>query len=163
VDPTVYCSLSAWPTVRAAFAAAHVAEPHWWIAAYPGNGPNLYPGSIAHQYANPGLVDISVVADHWPGVDTAPVSRGWVRKVIAAVKAFLFPRPAYPGYPTSISSHGDYVTRLIQTRLRALNYPVVVDGDFGNETAKWTGLFQSRHGLTADGVVGPATWKALWA
>ena len=72
VDPTVYCSLSAWPTVRAAFHNAGVAEPHWWVAAYPGNGPNLYPGSIAHQYANPGPVDISVVADIWPGVDPKP-------------------------------------------------------------------------------------------
>ena len=73
VDPTVYCSLAAWPTVRAAFAAAHVPEPHYWIAAYPGNGPNLYPGSVAHQYADPGPVDISVVADYWPGVDAGVV------------------------------------------------------------------------------------------
>jgi len=72
VDPTVYCSLSQWPVVRAAFVAAKVAEPHWWVAAYPGNGANLYPGSIAHQYANPGPVDISIVADYWPGVDTTP-------------------------------------------------------------------------------------------
>jgi len=69
VDPSVYCNTSTWPTVRAAFAAAGVAQPHYWIAAYPGNGPNLYPGSVAHQYANPGPVDISVVADYWPGVD----------------------------------------------------------------------------------------------
>jgi len=69
IDPTVYCSLSQWPVVRAAFAAAKVTQPHWWIAAYPGNGPALYPGSVAHQYANPGPVDISVVADYWPGVD----------------------------------------------------------------------------------------------
>jgi len=69
IDPTVYCSLSAWPTVKAAFHNAGVADPHWWVAAYPGNGPNLYPGSVAHQYANPGPVDISVVADYWPGVD----------------------------------------------------------------------------------------------
>ena len=74
VDPTVYCSLSAWPTVRAAFHNAGVAEPHWWVAAYPGNGPNLYPGTVAHQYANPGPVDISVVADIWPGVDTTPTA-----------------------------------------------------------------------------------------
>jgi hypothetical protein len=74
IDPTVYCSLSAWPTVRAAFARAKVAEPHWWIAAYPGNGAVLYPGSVAHQYANPGPVDISVVADYWPGVDHTPAS-----------------------------------------------------------------------------------------
>jgi hypothetical protein len=73
VDPTVYCSLSAWPTVRAAFHNAGVAEPHWWVAAYPGNGANLYPGAIAHQYADPGPVDISVVADYWPGVDPTPV------------------------------------------------------------------------------------------
>jgi hypothetical protein len=74
VDPTVYCSLSQWPVVRAAFAAAKVAQPHWWVAAYPGNGPNLYPGAVAHQYANPGPVDISVVADYWPGVDPKPVA-----------------------------------------------------------------------------------------
>jgi hypothetical protein len=70
IDPTVYCSLSAWPTVKAAFRNAGVTEPHWWVAAYPGNGANLYPGSIAHQWQNPGPVDISVVADYWPGVDT---------------------------------------------------------------------------------------------
>lgn len=74
VDPTVYCSLSQWPVVRAAFAAAKVAQPHWWIAAYPGNGPVLYSGTVAHQYANPGPVDISVVADYWPGVDPKPVA-----------------------------------------------------------------------------------------
>jgi hypothetical protein len=81
VDPTVYCSLSQWPVVRAAFRNARVAEPHWWVAAYPGNGPNLYPGSIAHQWQNPGPVDISVVADYWPGVDPA------------------LPRPASPTTP----------------------------------------------------------------
>ena len=74
VDPSVYCNTATWPAVRAAFAAAQVAEPHYWIAAYPGNGPNLYPGSVAHQYANPGPVDISVVADYWPGVDPAPTA-----------------------------------------------------------------------------------------
>ena len=72
VDPTVYCSAAAWPAVREAFAAAHVPEPHWWIAAYPGIGATLYPGTVAHQYADPGPYDVSVVADYWPGVDRAP-------------------------------------------------------------------------------------------
>ena len=72
IDPTVYCSLSLWPAVRAAFIANKVPEPHYWIAAYPGNGPNLYPGSVAHQYADPGPFDISVVADYWPGIDPIP-------------------------------------------------------------------------------------------
>jgi N-acetyl-anhydromuramyl-L-alanine amidase AmpD len=72
-------------------------------------------------------------------------------------------KPAYPGYVTSISSHGAYVTRMIQNRLKTLNYPIVVDGDFGPETRKWVALFQSRHALAADGVVGKLTWAALFA
>jgi CHAP domain len=76
VDPSVYCNTSTWPTVKAAFQSAGVPEPHWWIAAYPGNGANLYAGSVAHQYANPltsgGHFDLTVVG-YWPGVDGTPV------------------------------------------------------------------------------------------
>src|ERR1035437_2736494 len=76
VDPTVYCSESVWPQVQAAFAANKVAQPHYWIAAYPGIGQKLYAGSIAHQYADPpgsgGNFDLSIVADFWPGVDSNP-------------------------------------------------------------------------------------------
>lgn len=74
VDPSVYCSLSLWPAVRAALAASHTAEPHWWIAAHPGIGPDLYPGTVAHQYADVNnLYDLSVVSDYWPGVDPLPL------------------------------------------------------------------------------------------
>lgn len=73
VDPTIYCSLAIWDAVRSAFRGAGVAEPHYWIAAYPDIGPQLYPGSVAHQYADHGPhgenYDTSVVADYWPGVD----------------------------------------------------------------------------------------------
>ena len=80
-DPTVYCNAATWPTVRAQFAAQGVAEPHWWIAAYPGwtdtaGRPTLPPGAVAHQYTDPpasgGHWDLSVVADHWPGVEPNP-------------------------------------------------------------------------------------------
>jgi hypothetical protein len=78
-DPSVYTSYGNlgqnWAIVINAFKNARVAEPHYWIAAYPGIGPVLYPGSHAHQYQG-GMtapVDISVVADYWPGVDPAPV------------------------------------------------------------------------------------------
>ena len=57
VFPGCYCSLSNW----SAYAKAHqdigidpATEVDWWIAAYPGNGPSLYPGSIGHQYADMG-------------------------------------------------------------------------------------------------------------
>jgi hypothetical protein len=74
VNPTIYCSESIWPTVKAAFASAGVAEPQWWIAGYPGSvGQALYPGAVAHQWIDHGPYDESVVADYWPGVDPAPV------------------------------------------------------------------------------------------
>lgn len=72
VDPTVYTSLSEWASVRQAFAAAGVPEPHYWIAHY--NGDRTIPaGAVAIQYADPpssgGHYDLSAVADYWPGVD----------------------------------------------------------------------------------------------
>lgn len=73
VDPSVYCNTSVWPSVRAAFTSAGVAQPHYWVAAYPGGGAVIPSGAIAHQYADPltsgGNFDLSVVADYWPGVD----------------------------------------------------------------------------------------------
>lgn len=68
-DPTVYCSEAAWPAVRQAFAAAKVPEPHYWVAAYPGEGQVIPAGAIAHQWIDRGPLDESVVADYWPGVD----------------------------------------------------------------------------------------------
>lgn len=76
-DPTVYCNASTWPAVRAAFQAARVAEPHWWIAKYDGD-PTIPAGAVAKQYRGdvaPGY-DVSSVADYWPGVDPAPANNG---------------------------------------------------------------------------------------
>ncbi|MEZ0066663.1 hypothetical protein ABIA32_002675 [Streptacidiphilus sp. MAP12-20] len=68
VDPTIYCNSSTWPTVRAAFQAAGVAEPHYWIAQY-DDDPTIPTGAVAKQYADPGPYDLSSVADYWPGID----------------------------------------------------------------------------------------------
>lgn len=73
--PTIYCSLAAWPSVvLACRAAAILAAVDWWIAAYPGCGPELYDGSVAHQWIDHGTYDESVVADGWqPGRSITPV------------------------------------------------------------------------------------------
>ena len=56
----------------------------------------------------------------------------------------------------------EYVIRL-QERLNALGYDVgTVDGIFGNGTRNAVIAFQNAEGLVADGIVGQATWKALY-
>lgn len=78
-DPSVYCGLSAWPTVQAAFTAAGVAQPHYWLAHY-DNVASVPSGAVAKQYidapSSGGHYDLSAVADYWPGVDSTPAPGG---------------------------------------------------------------------------------------
>ncbi len=48
-----------------------------------------------------------------------------------------------------------------QYLLRERGYSLAVDGEFGAATASTVKTFQRSRGLSADGVVGPATWDAL--
>ena len=58
-------------------------------------------------------------------------------------------------------SSGEQV-RVIQTMLKNWGYyDGAVDGVFGSQTTQAVKYFQRKNGLTADGIVGPATLKAL--
>ena len=58
-------------------------------------------------------------------------------------------------------SSGEQV-RVIQTKLKNWGYyDGAVDGVFGSQTTQAVKYFQRKNGLTADGIVGPATLKAL--
>ena len=59
-------------------------------------------------------------------------------------------------------SKGEEVTRL-QSALKALNYPIYVDGDFGAATEAAVKLFQGVHDLTCDGVAGSETLSVLYS
>lgn len=73
---------------------------------------------------------------------------------------------SYPGFPLQLGSAGPYV-RYIQNSLNRIsdNYPGIpklnVDGFFGPETENAVRIFQQTFGLTADGIVGRATWYEM--
>jgi N-acetylmuramoyl-L-alanine amidase CwlA len=55
------------------------------------------------------------------------------------------------------------VNKVIQSALNANDYNLVVDGALGPKSVTAIKSFQSKCALTADGVVGPLTWKKLSA
>lgn len=67
---------------------------------------------------------------------------------------------AAPGDILRRGDRGEAVTDLQRT-LTAAGYPAAQDGAFGPATAGAVERFQAAHGLTVDGVAGPATFEAL--
>lgn len=74
---------------------------------------------------------------------------------------------SYPGTPLRRGSSGPSVV-VLQVSLNRIsqNYPAipkipVVDGIFGSQTEASVRAFQQIFGLTADGIVGPATWYRI--
>lgn len=58
-------------------------------------------------------------------------------------------------------SQGDDVADLQMLLNSKFGYDLGIDGNFGKATENAVKDFQAKHGLTADGVVGAKTWKAL--
>ena len=67
----------------------------------------------------------------------------------------------YPGIVRRSGSAGGCV-RLVQQKLNAEGERLTTDGKFGTGTAAAVKRYQARHGLTADGTVGKATWEKLF-
>jgi len=62
----------------------------------------------------------------------------------------------YPGTPVKQGSKGD-AAKLVQAAIGAK-----ADGDFGPKSVEALKAWQSKNGLTADGVVGPTTWAKMF-
>jgi len=81
--------------------------------------------------------------------------------VALALCLLLLPVLGQAGNVLSYGAKGEKVKEL-QTKLKSWGYYThAVDGHFGYETYTSVKYFQRRNGLTADGVVGEATAKAL--
>ena len=93
--------------------------------------------------------------------------RGWTHYAIPkGMEGTTVPTEPTPGTGLPIlrkGSKGEYVM-LLQTKLIMLGYDLGsygADGDFGTKTLDAVKKFQRNHGLTVDGIVGPATWAVL--
>lgn len=183
-DPTVYCSLDLWPTVRAAFVG--VPEPHWWIASYDGVA-QIPSGAVAKQYENGPSWDLSVVADYWPGVDPAPVQSDphvvLLQQLLNEYGAHLaldgqkgpLTKAAFTASMNRVGTLVEGSTGLPVKILQAMLdtwwsiLPLItVDGDFGPVTRGDVAEFQVKRNVPnsvrngqGDGQVGPATKAAL--
>jgi hypothetical protein len=93
----------------------------------------------------------------------------WDWQEASASNWFALSRPVggLPGYvpykqmaDIGQNASGDLVV-WAQEHLVGAGYPIEISGDFGYHTVLQVQAFQTAHGLTADGIVGPATWAAL--
>lgn len=71
--------------------------------------------------------------------------------------------PTVPPFPGTVKrgSTGSAV-RQVQQRFAARGWKISVDGNFGPGTEAVVKSFQKEKGLHVDGIVGPATWRAMW-
>lgn len=96
---------------------------------------------------------------------TTYTGNDWVRRLQTECNTQGFSNQKVDGIPGKITLAGcptcrkgarGNITRLIQEKLG-----VAVDGIFGNGTRAAVIAFQKAHGLSADGIVGKNTWRAL--
>ncbi|GAA2813903.1 hypothetical protein GCM10010441_43290 [Kitasatospora paracochleata] len=153
VDPTVYCDSSRWPTVRAAFDSVGVAQPHYWIADFDGDA-SIPAGAVAKQYQSTHAFDKSVVADFWPGVDSAP-QQGPGFQPFPGASFFTAGRRS----PIIAAMHERLVAVGCNRYQSSLDKDVFGSGDVASYRAYQQSLGFS--GADADGIPGSTSWDRL--
>jgi peptidoglycan hydrolase-like protein with peptidoglycan-binding domain len=100
------------------------------------------------------------------GTTAASASAGSVGSAASAGKTTAASAVAAPAYTPPKRTLKEGMTgadvKALQQRLAALKYyPGPIDGSFGNDTLEAVWAFQEVQGLAVDGLVGPATGRAL--
>jgi hypothetical protein len=157
--PTVYCAEGNWEAVKAAFAEAHVPEPFYIIAAYPGDGATVPEGAVGHQFVDHGGYDESVFLASYPPLENGhpapwpPVDHGSTpapaRAVPIDVNVVLKPKSTGPDIALLIKALGTKGIHVLPTRT------------YDEALFKAVFKFQTKAGIHRDGLCGPQTWHAL--
>lgn len=150
--PTIYCSLSVVPAVRAGTGSYVLGRDYdLWVAHYTGQPHQAYPGCAATQYESTAGWDASLVHDlGWPHrkpPGTPPPAPAW--------PAGLVLRPGDTGEAVRVLQQA-----LSDSGRRGVR-GIAVDGAFGAQTEMALRNYQAARGLTVDGIAGPATRAAL--
>jgi hypothetical protein len=105
---------------------------------------------VSRSYAAPGV-------SWWDWQEAS--STGW--RAVAQPAGWIAGYTASTAMPNlALHSTGDLVV-WAQEHLVSAGYTMPVDGGFGPQTQAAVEAFQTGHGLTADGIIGPATWAVL--
>lgn len=173
---TIYTSLDSWPACKDAVHAEgldpdSIHDVMWWIAHWDGT-EEPHGNVVAVQYAHDVHgVDLSRVADYWPGVDPVPTEEPTTEPthVPASGPQQATTEAIVPNLSTL--RHGDkgHAVRVAQGLLVAAyrdlgntgHHGDGIDGDFGDLTQTAVREVQSDNGIAVDGVIGHDTWTAL--
>jgi hypothetical protein len=147
IDPTVYMNTSTWPTVRAAFQARGITEPHYWVAQYDGLAV-IPAGAVGKQYYNNDTLgyDLSTFPDYWPGVDQQPPYNQAPREDNMHIdlelnKAVVFTNPAAViggvSKLTLASDFGDAMVRVAVFSFKADGWSVLPLVAVGRTAGAW--------------------------
>ena len=148
--PVIYAGLNWWTECTGDY-AGFTADPLWTAhyAATVGTLPAGWSGYTIWQYADSGT---------FPGDQDVFAGNPADLRSFSAGDATL---PGPHGWPVVAQGQSGEQVTAVQYLLTAQGASLTVDGRFGAATASAVRAFQTSHGLTADAVVGAATWQVL--